>query len=355
MTVAFYLPQFHPISENDEWWGKGFTEWTNVGKAKKLFPGHYQPKVPKDLGYYDLRLKESRIAQAMLAKEYGIDGFNYWHYWFGGGRTLLEGPLTKVINEDLDIKIPFALAWANHSWTGIWNNEPSRKLLEQKYPGRHDMVNHFSYCLNAFKDKRYIRKNGHLLFTIYRPLDLKNCEEFLDTWRDLAVENGFKGFYFVGISNQPKEEFQRIKALGFDAVNSFGLKDGINKSVGLRKYFDGFSRKFFGGGLKLSAYDYGKVMRKFNNEIDILEDVVPTILPNWDTSPRSGKRGLILKDSSPDRFKVHLKKVKSIVDAKKNKLVFLKSWNEWAEGNYMEPDLRYGCEILEVYRDVFGE
>ena len=171
-VLAFYLPQFHPIPENDQWWGKGFTEWTNVGKAKRLFPGHYQPRVPADLGYYDLRVPETREAQANLAREYGIEGFVYWHYWFGNGKQLLERPFNEVL-ESGKPDFPFALAWANESWKGFWHGlEDRNTLIEQIYPGKEDYVAHFNVVLPAFKDKRYIRCNGRPVFFIYKPSSL---------------------------------------------------------------------------------------------------------------------------------------------------------------------------------------
>ena len=162
--IAFHLPQFHPIPENDEWWGKGFTEWTNTGKAKPLFPGHDQPKVPTDLGYYDLRLPEARKAQADLARKYGVEGFCYYHYWFGGKR-LLERPVNEIIASG-EPDFPFCLCWANESWTGIWHGAPRRMLMEQTYPGEADHRAHFEYLLTAFRDKRYITVDGRPRFVI---------------------------------------------------------------------------------------------------------------------------------------------------------------------------------------------
>ena len=160
-VIAFYLPQFHPFPENDKWWGKGFTEWTNVGNAKKMFKGHYQPRVPADLGYYDLRLPQVREEQAELAKEAGVAAFCYWHYWFGNGKQLMDMPLQEVLRLGKP-DFPFCLGWANHSWVSTnWNIEKSsfipQTLMEQKYPGEQDIVDHFYKMLPAFKDKRYFR------------------------------------------------------------------------------------------------------------------------------------------------------------------------------------------------------
>src|SRR5690606_30741117 len=187
-AIAFYLPQFHPIKENDEWWGKGFTEWTNVAKAKPMFPGHYQPHIPADLGFYDLRLSEARIAQADLAKKYGISAFCYWHYWFGNGRRILERPFQEVLESGTP-DFPFCLAWANETWSGIWHGNPKTILVEQVYPGEQDYIDHFNSILPAFKDKRYFKVDGKPLFMVYKPMEIPDLPLFVSTFRRLATEN----------------------------------------------------------------------------------------------------------------------------------------------------------------------
>lgn len=167
--IAFYLPQYHPIPENDAWWGKGFTEWTNVGKAKPLYRGHYQPRVPADLGYYDLRVPETRQAQADMARSYGVEGFMYWHYWFGGGKRLLERPFNEVLASG-EPDFPFALAWANETWKGFAHGLANRNtLIEQRYLGEQDYIDHFHAVLPAFRDRRYITVDGKPLFMVYKP------------------------------------------------------------------------------------------------------------------------------------------------------------------------------------------
>src|SRR5260370_41455353 len=168
--LAFYLRQFHPIRENDEWWGRGFTEWTNTAKAKPLFRGHYQPHVPADLGFYDLRVPETRQAQADMAAAYGIEGFCYYHYWFAGKR-ILERPFNEVLKSGQP-KLPFCLCWANHTWTGIWLGEPNRILIEQTYPGEHDHRAHFDALLPAFTDPRYVTMHDKPIFVIFRPTEI---------------------------------------------------------------------------------------------------------------------------------------------------------------------------------------
>jgi len=187
-TIAFYLPQFHPIPENDKWWGKGFTEWTNTARAKPLFRGHYQQHVPADLGFYDLRLPESRSAQANLARDYGLEAFCYYHYWFAGHR-ILDRPFNEVLASG-EPDFPFCLCWANQTWSGIWHGAANRVLIEQTYPGIDDHRRHFETLLPAFSDKRYLTVDGKPLFIIYKPTELPNAAATTDLWREMAVKAG---------------------------------------------------------------------------------------------------------------------------------------------------------------------
>ncbi|WP_202913807.1 glycosyltransferase WbsX family protein [Pararcticibacter amylolyticus] len=347
-VVAFYLPQFHPIPENDQWWGKGFTEWTNVGRAKSLFKGHYQPRVPADLGYYNLCQPEIREAQAEMARYAGVEGFAYWHYWFAGKR-LLERPFNEVLKSGSP-SLPFCLAWANETWSGVWNNDHKRILVEQTYPGKEDHIAHFQANLDAFRDERYIRIDGKLLFLIYKPLNLPDAKSFIDLWNDLAHKNGLNGFYFVGVTNKPLSETDEILELGFDAVNVFRVLQAKNEISGFKRYYSNISDRFFNGAIGLNKFDYQSIIGRWIKEDDEREEVLPCIFPNWDNSPRSGRRALIIHKSTPELFEEHMKSMMNLVEKKQNKLLFLKSWNEWAEGNYVEPDLKYGNAYLEVLR-----
>lgn len=194
-VVALYLPQFHPIPENDRWWGPGFTEWTNVAGARPLFPGHRQPNLPGSLGFYDLRLAEVRAAQAALAQAHGIEAFCYWHYWFGDGRQLLERPFEEVLASGSP-DISFCLGWANESWSGVWHGAPERILIEQRYPDDDDSL-HFAHLLTAFRDERYLRVGGRPVFHVYRPEQLPDASRFVQRWQDLAAEAGLPGMYLV--------------------------------------------------------------------------------------------------------------------------------------------------------------
>lgn len=378
-VIAFYLPQFHPIPENDKWWGKGFTEWTNVGKAKPLFKGHYQPRVPADLGYYDLRMPEVREAQAEMAREAGIEGFCYWHYWFGNGKQLLERPFNEVLASGKP-DFPFCLGWANHSWTNKSWEVGTRKvresiLMEMVY-NEQEYIKHFYEILPAFKDQRYLRVNGKPLFLIFRPLEIPNPRSFISLWQKMATENGFKGIYFVGIaysmiprelnirnvlfrnaSDKASEHYQAVLDAGFDAVNSRGYNRADYYSRSLRDYF---WRSFSIRCLKrfpVSICDQSVINKYLYVSEDRWENVFPTLLPNWDRSPRSGNKARIYINSTPEIFRQQLLQAISLIQNKQpeHRILFLQSWNEWAEGNYVEPDLKYGHGYLDVLRELLVE
>lgn len=377
-VIALYLPQFHPIPENDLWWGKGFTEWTNVGRAKPLFKGHYQPKVPSDLGYYDLRIPEVREEQVKLAQKAGIEGFCYYHYWFGNGKMLLERPFKEVVDSGKP-DFPFCICWANHTWTNkTWEKSSSKVktnlLMEQQYLGTDDYIQHFNYLLPAFKDKRYIKVDGKLLFSIYDPIGFKDVTNFILTWRELARINGLPDFHFVGMTpatltfkinekgekencipnlKSSSEVYKYVLSLGFDAVNSFGKRRGELLSKGkcngyLSKFLSQFSDKF------VINYDYMKTVNNFFPPEDIWENVYPTILPQWDRTARVGKAEGIYLNSSPEKFKAHVEFALNIIKNKsdEHRILFLKSWNEWAEGNYIEPDIRDGHGYIEALKNA---
>lgn len=352
-VIAFYLPQFHPIPENDAWWGKGFTEWTNVTRARPLFSGHVQPNFPADLGFYDLRLSETRIAQANMAASYGIEGFCYWHYWFAG-RRLLERPFDEVL-ESKQPDFPFCLGWANESWTGIWNNDPSRMLMEQTYPGIEDDRAHFNYLLKAFSDHRYITVDGKPLLFIYKPLKLPDAKRRLERWREFAHQAGLKGLYIIG-NNQL--DYNLVEPLGLDAavVTTLGVITTKNAILNKAKWaYWGFRKKLQLGGPRTIPYCEA-IDHLIPNLSSFKFNAYPCVYPNWDTTPRSGRRGLVLTNSTPALFEKHMLSAVGSVASRddQHRIVFLKSWNEWAEGNYMEPDTRWGHEYLKSLQRALG-
>lgn len=352
--IAFYLPQYHPTKDNNKWWGEGFTEWTNVAKAKKLFPGHYQPKIPADLGFYDLRLPEIREKQVELAREAGIFGFCYYHYWFGNGRQELELPFNEVL-ESGKPDFPFCLCWANESWSRkFWNKDGSlagsQILVEQIYPGIEDDRSHFYSLLPAFLDKRYMRIDDRPVFVIYRPLAYDKLQQMVVLWNDLARKNGFPGIFFIGYTLDVENEYDNIKKLGINAVCSCRMRRHKRGSLlwALRKGISMLTHT-------PECYNYRKVYPTLiGSEETQKEDVFPTMIPNWDHTPRSGANGYLFTNSTPELFQKHAEDVLNRISQKPadRQICFLKSWNEWGEGNYMEPDLKYGKGYIKALRDV---
>lgn len=375
-VIAFYLPQFHPIPINNKYYGNGFTEWTNVGKATPLFPGHYQPHVPADLGYYDLRNPETRELQANLAEEAGIEGFCYYHYWFGRGHKELHIPFEKVV-ESGKPNFPFCLCWANQSWYAkFWSKSQmsdKQPIAIQEYDDEEGNREHFLYLLKAFMDERYIKVDGKLLFMIYRPLEFPGIKDFIKQWRHLADEYKLPGFNFIAQATSERDA-RDILSLGFDGCNLVRLNEVLlNRSkklksiLYLKKLFRLFRMtlwslsglegatglKQFGGVLPV---EYSEAIQSMNVEggIESEDNIFPTILPNWDHSPRSGINALVLHNSTPELFRKHIADMLKYVKNKpyEKKIIFLKSWNEWGEGNYMEPDLKWGHGFLLALRDM---
>lgn len=387
-VIAFYLPQFHPIPENDKFWGKGFTEWTNAAKAKPLFKGHHQPHIPADLGFYDLRMPEIREQQAQLAREAGIEGFCYWHYWFGNGKQLLQEIFDDVVDSGKP-NFPFCVGWANHSWNNKdWVNTRTFSkdfyIAEQTYPGPEDHKAHFYSLLKAFKDPRYIKVENKLLFYIFAPLNFPNVNDFMNQWNELAQEEGLNGFFFIALQEsammvkanhllkrlfhekksiklETNVLFKKIFDLGFDGVNSRGLIISRYRYYSpcmafLNWFFKSFSLKYL-DWQPVDRYDYKKICNLLFTDEEKANNVFPTIIPNWDRSPRAGKRASVWYNCNPKYFKFQVKKALEMIKNKpeERRILFLMAWNEWGEGNYMEPDLEYGHGYLNALRDALNE
>lgn len=354
--LALYLPQFHPFPENDEWWGKGFTEWTNVGKARPLFRGHYQPRVPADLGYYDLRIPEVREQQAELAREAGVTAFCYWHYWFGNGRRLLADVFQEVLDTGKP-DFPFCLAWANHAWRAVGctaDCTDPKILIEQTYPGLEDAKAHFKYLLTAFRDKRYVKVEGKPYLFIFDALSLPQL--YIDTFKEMAIEAGFPGLFLVANVGDNSIKKEQLLCRGYEAVCYCDLLGGANNG----NSFCNKAWKHLEGILlhrPTYTYDYRKIYRKFITPVSYEPDVIPQLLPQWDHSPRTGRKGTRFIQSTPEYFKRHARMAMEAIKDKpqERQILMLKSWNEWAEGNYMEPDLRYGKGFIRALREVVDE
>ena len=346
--IAFYLPQFHPVEVNDKFWGKGFTEWTNVTKAKPLFKGHKQPIHPGELSLYDLRVPEVREQQADLARQYGVDSFCYWHYWFGHGERVLE----RVFDEVLASKrpdFPFCLGWANESWTGRWHGLDDEFIFEQKYPGEQDFVDHFNTVLPAFKDSRYSKVDGKPIFLVYRPHELPDPADFTALWNRLAKDAGLPGIHFIGVHDRLD-----LSEWGFDAVVGNAPWTGDFEKARIFKSKLTIASRLKGRPMP-EVYDYAtyvevKKAKKYRpNEY-------PLVVSNWDNTPRSAHRGRILWEGTPQKYREWLDSTIAHVQDKspEERIVFIKSWNEWAEGNYIEPDTEWERAYLEQTQQAVG-
>ena len=344
---ALYLPQFHQIPENDEWWGEGFTEWTNVRRARPLYPGHRQPVHPGELGYYNLLDPSIGERQAELAREAGVTSFCYWHYWFGG-REILERPLREVRTSGRP-DFPFYVGWANQSWTGVWHGLADQVLIEQTYPGADDDQAHFDSLLSTFTDDRYVTREGRPVFLVFRPTELPNPREFVERWQAMARRAGLPGLYLVAwIEGRPwGSQYTTHSADGFDA--GLYVEFPFRHSA-VTRVRDRLAGTFpFVGPRRYHYTDLPPQPR------EPLEGVVhPSVQPNWDNTPRSRRRGVVAEGTSPTAFERHL--VDALTREQRRtsnsdgQLVVIKSWNEWAEGNYVEPDERFGREWLHAIR-----
>lgn len=341
-VVAFFLPQFHPIPENDLWWGPGFTEWTHVAAARPLFDGHLQPRLPADLGFYDLRVPETRRAQWELATRYGVTALCYWHYWFGGGRRLLERPAADLLG-NTGLPHRYCLAWANQSWTGVWHGRGDEVLQRQRYPGEADHVDHFKYLLPHFTDERYLTVDGRPVFYLFRPGDVPDLRGMVALWRQMAADAGLPGLYFVGDADGAwvRDADQPLDAAVWNPApppRGHELEPGF-PGVALRE--------------SPRAFAYDKTYADWLlSAAGLADDTVrrhPCVVPGFDNTPRSGRRGILLHQPDPDVFETAVRdavlRERAMADPH---MLFVKSWNEWAEGSVMEPDKLYGHAFLQA-------
>jgi glycosyltransferase involved in cell wall biosynthesis len=336
--IAFYLPQFHPIPENDRWWGEGFTEWTNVVKAEPLFPGHYQPHMPADLGFYDLRLPEVQEAQAEMAGAYGIHGFCYYHYWFHGKR-LLEKPFNQMLKSG-EPSFPFCLCWANEPWSRNWDGRPHDVLQPQSYSTADD-IEHIRSLLPALADPRAITVDGRPVFIIYQARDLPDPARTVDLWREEVDRAGLPGIYLMTVETGWDAGWDATK-VGFDAKIVFQPQFSVLDQL----------PTLFVGPETMKVYDYETAWRSLVDLEPVSYRRYDTVCARWDNSPRTGAKGTVLHRSTPEGYGEWLTKAISRVlgEPEDQRLVFINAWNEWAEGCHLEPDQLYGRGYLEATR-----
>jgi lipopolysaccharide biosynthesis protein len=343
LHLAFYLPQFHPIPENDQWWGSGFTEWSNVSRSRPRFAGHYQPHIPAELGYYDLRQPDVREAQAGLATSHGIDAFCYYHYWFGGKR-LLERPFDEVL-ESGKPSMPFALCWANENWTRSWDGMANEVLIPQRYDRE---VEHARWLTHAFADERYVRVDGKPLFLVYRASDLPDPVATTRLWRDVARSSGVGELFLCRVESFPSERTQPER-LGFDASVQFA-PDWLLLQQRWRRFL--VLAGGWAGDTAPRVHDYAKLARRMMAKPDPGYVRFPCVTPGWDNSPRRQDAPLVLRDATPEVYEGWVRAAATSAPRTPDgdSMVFVNAWNEWGEGAHLEPDQKWGRAFLEAHR-----
>lgn len=373
-VIPLYLPQFHTIPENDEWWGKGFTEWVNVKGAKPLFEGHNQPRVPLNENYYDLSNVETLKWQCKIAKEHGIYGFCMYHYWFSG-KLLLEKPMEMLLaHPEIDIK--FCISWANGEWRDAWkakDKSNSKVLIFDDSDNEQGWVDHFNYMLPFFKDKRYISENNKPLLVIYTPYVILKLNKMLDLWTQMAKDAGFDGLTYIYQSAASyfntawdRSKFQYGVEMNPGYVNGVGKKQSKLHSL-IMKYSINIKRAL---GIKRSLmpqknnhqvqqFEYDEAWQKLLSLKPLPksnEQMIPCAFTDWDNTPRYGECGWVYNGATPEKFKKYFSQL--VENTKKDyntDMIFVFAWNEWAEGGYLEPDEKNGWGYLEAIKETLKE
>ncbi len=358
-VIAMYLPQFHEIQENNKWWGEGFTEWTAVKRAEKLFEGHMQPHIPYKHFYYNLLDKEVMKQQEEWMKTYTIDGLCFYHYYFKGGRKILEKPAENLLKWQ-DIDMPFCFCWANPGWARTWSNIKNQNhwsgkfeemisdkgadgiLIEQKYGREEEWKQHFNYLLPFFMDKRYIKKNGAPLFLIYEPEDIPNLYQMINQWRVLAKGHGIPDIYFIGMNMRQKRK--GLDALLLNAPTMFFSSVFHKRSISIQKKNG------------VTVYPYHELWENIimSEEVEGCKTYFGGFI-NYDDTPRHGKKGVAVEGASAEKFKYYIKQLIEKNLQIGNEYLFLNAWNEWGEGMYLEPDEVNGFAYLEVIQEIKKE
>ncbi|ELI4563254.1 glycoside hydrolase family 99-like domain-containing protein, partial [Escherichia coli] len=348
-VIAFYLPQYHVIPENDKWWGEGFTEWTNVKRAVPLFSGHNQPRIPLNNNYYNLLDKKTLIWQAGLANQYKIGAMCFYHYWFLG-KQLLEKP-AEILLENKEINMPFLFSWANEPWTRAWDGSHRNVLMPQSYGTEADWEKHFNYLKPFFEDERYLKHDGKPIFIIYRTANFALCNEWISCWRELSKNTSFKDIHFVSsytsFENDPRK-------LDFDAHLYFEPMCTVGHNLG---YFNKKIKKINARLKRVINQKFGTTYVENTLQYDYLWEKIlkkkinktqyPGAFVDWDNSARKKSRALVIHGGSPKKFGLYLDKLYKRSIENNCPFLFINAWNEWAEGTYLEPDEKNKYSYLE--------
>jgi len=350
--LAMYLPQFHTFKENDEWWGKGFTEWVNTKKGKPLYKEHYQPKEPLNDNYYNLLDDSVKIWQSNIAKQYGVDGFVFYHYWFNG-KKLLEKPVEQML-QNKNIKINYCLSWANEPWTRSWDGKSKQILMPQYYGDKSDWKNHFDYLCNFFKDERYIKIDNKPVLFIYRVNSIDNHEELFEYWINEAKKVGFSGLYLVEtLTAFQKEQVSRLSSAVYLFEPMYTTSHEYTKFSRAINCFKKTIPSFTRGTRYIKTNDYDMICKKIiNRRYNFNKTVIPGFFPAWDNTARRGNKASIIEGSTPEKFGKYLKVIVRKAEKINSEFVVINAWNEWAEGAYLEPDQKYGYSYLEEIKKI---
>ena len=383
-VIALYLPQYHEIPENDLWWGKGYTEWTSVKRGQVLIDGQYQPRVPQNGNYYNLLDIDVMKWQVSLAKEYGVYGFCFYHYWFNG-KKLLERPIEQFLMHS-EIHFPYYLCWANETWTTVWDGEENPTVLaEHDYTDIKDVDDHFNYWLPYFKDKRYIKENNKPILSIYNPIVIpyRRLKYMLNRWNELAIKEGFSGLSFQYLCAESMcfmdVKYKKLFDYGVEYEPSYvqHLEDDVASgrakykkervSKSLNKYFPflmKIKKKMCGNTLAVennTSLDGVKIVRDYDADWEKILSIkhtdyssyIPGGFTDWDNTPRRGRGGKVILGASPYKFEKYFGElVKRTRNVYKKDMIVLFAWNEWSEGGYLEPDEKYGVKYLEAIKNT---
>jgi len=356
--ISYYLPQYHEVKENNEWWGEGFTEWVNVKNAKSYFNGHNQPRIPLNNNYYDLTNVETLRWQAQLANKYDVYGFSFYHYWMGGGKQLLQKP-AEILLKNKDIDINFCFSWANHDWMRTWGSKEKTLLMKVEYGNENEWKKHFDYLLPFFKDNRYIRIDNQPVFTIYDPKGIENGVEMIKFWQKLAISNGLQGIYFIYQNNEfhqhQDDELKNLFQRGIEYQPGKAFTKFNNSPAGYYKRIKHLladKLNIDSKNMKLT-YDYDEVWKEILNSKPASKNSIPGAFVDWDDSPRRKERGSVTLGVTPEKFEKYL--TLQLENAKKNydsDYIFMFAWNEWGESGYLEPDSKNNYEMLEAVKNA---
>lgn len=349
--IAFYLPQFHEIEENNNWWGKGFTEWTNVKKSKKVWKEQYQPKEPLDDNYYDLHNVETLKWQCSLAIKYGLHGFCFYHYWFAG-KLLLQAPMEMLL-ENPDININYCVSWANEPWARTWDGKDKEILINQEYGDQEDWIEHFNYLLPFFMDNRYIKINNMPVVVIYKSSSIEKCKEMMDCWNKLAIAQGFKSIYFVKTLREKKED---TRQLPFCSCVEFEPARTLHNQGNWLLTYERIRRRVINVINKIFSTDYPlnriKQFREIANKSIKFKAGSGTfggVFVGWDNTPRRGNAATYITEASKQEFESYLlEKIEITKNYYNTEYLFVNAWNEWCEGTYLEPDKKNKYKYLEI-------